>query len=585
MFTASILDAMPAELQPTEPFAWAPAAGADAEKKFSLLVVRDGEASTYPLGNSGRLSIGRATEADVRVDHRSVSREHAALYLGDTLHIEDLDSANGTRVRDVPLKPRERVEVFPDDVIDLGAVLLVVQYRRLEQRLRRSCDLAFFELRIEEECERAQRSGLSFSVARVEAEGGLGAHAIQLLLASDLEQADLVASQGASGYLILLPSVTAAEAGVRVERCVDRLTKRGLAVRTDLKHWPEDGRTAAELLGRKPVPPPPSSAPRLGNDFIVHDEVMRRVCKLLGRVADSELSVVLLGETGVGKELCAELVHDLSPRANKRFLRLNCAALSESLLEAELFGHERGAFTGAIADKPGLLESADGGTIFLDEIGDMPLATQIKLLRVLEAREVLRVGARSPRPIDIRVLAASHRDLGEHITNGLFREDLFYRLNGISVIVPPLRERIDDIEPLALHFLARYTKKGRATPSLSVASVDWLEAHFWPGNVRELRNLMERALILCEGDLVLPEHLPLDRPRSSAPPMGHRSSSAQPPGALREEVKSLERERIEHALAECQGNQRRAAEKLGLSRGALLRRLELLQIARPRKRD
>jgi transcriptional regulator with PAS, ATPase and Fis domain len=309
---------------------------------------------------------------------------------------------------------------------------------------------------------------------------------------------------------------------------------------------------------------------------------MQRTCKLLERVADSELSLMLLGETGVGKEVCAEFVHELSPRSSKRFLRLNCAALSEALLESELFGYERGAFTGAVGDKPGLLESAPGGTIFLDEVGDLPLATQVKLLRVLEAREVMRIGSRTARAIDIRVVSATHQDLNERITAGLFREDLYYRLNGISVLVPPLRERVDDIEPLARFFLDRFVKPERAKPTLTLEAIDWLEAHSWPGNVRELRNLMERAAVLCDGDRILPEHLPLDRARSLAPAPARPETGAAT-GALRDELRHLERERIENALRECQGNQRRAAEKLGISRGALLRRLELLQIARPRK--
>lgn len=573
---------MRADLLPTDPLSSGHLAVDGGDKLFSLLVVRDGETSSYPLPRTGRVLVGRAAHADVRIDHGSVSREHAALHLTDSLKIEDLGSANGTRVRDIPLDARVRVEIFPDDVIDLGTVLLVVQYRRLEQRLRRSCGFAFFELRVEEECERASVSDVPFAVARLEVDGGLGAHAVQLLLASELLQEDLITSSGAGRYELLWPGVSPADAEARLALVRQRLAQRNLRVSVQLSHWPRDGRSAAELLGRQPGAPRRERERERPSGLVVHDETMARTCKLLERVADSELRVILLGETGVGKELCAELVHALSPRADKRFLRLNCASLSESLLEAELFGYERAAFTGAVSDKPGLLESATGGTLLLDEVGDMPLATQVKLLRVIEAREVLRVGSRVPRPIDVRIISATHRDLSERITEGLFREDLFYRLNGISVIVPPLRERIDDIEPLARHFMARFAKSPRPLPSLSAAAVDALEAHYWPGNVRELRNLIERALVLCEGPAILPEHLQFDRASPSAPSLPGRSRDAAP-GDLRREVQSLERGRIEAALTACQGNQRRAAEQLGLSRGALLRRLELLQIARPRK--
>jgi DNA-binding NtrC family response regulator len=577
---------MAVDLQPTDQLSWTQQPRVGGEKTFSLLVVRDGETSTYPLPASGTVLIGRSSQANVQIDHRSVSREHAALHLGEALRIEDLGSANGTRVRDTPLTPGTQVEIFPDDVIDLGAVLLVVQYRQLEQRLRRSCDHAFFELRVEEECERAASgdANVRFALVRLDVDGGLGTHAVQLLLASELAREDLISSSGPGKYEVMLTGVSRASAEKRAELLTQGLNQRALAVRSRFLHFPSDSQKASDFLGRQPELRGSASFRAARADVVVHDESMLRVHRLLERVADSELSVILLGETGVGKEQCAELVHELSPRTGKRFLRLNCASLSESLLESELFGYERGAFTGALTDKPGLLEAASGGSVFLDEVGDMPLATQVKLLRVLEAREVLRLGARAPRAIDIRLIAATHQDLNERITDGLFREDLYYRLNGISVIVPPLRERIDDIEPLARHFLARFAKKGRTPPTLSSDAVDVLEAHSWPGNVRELRNLMERALILCDGTQIEPPHLPLDRARAhcSARPV-HAVVTRQGASTLRDEVKTLERGRIELALEECDGNQRRAAQKLGLSRGALLRRLEALQISRPRK--
>ncbi len=573
-----------ADLLPTDPLTWDDPAELKQEKTFSLLVVRDGQIASYPLPASGRLLIGRAPHADVRIDHGSVSREHAALHLGETLRIEDLDSANGSRLRELPLRPGHPAEVFPDDVIDLGAVLLVVQYRRLEQRLRRACDPAFFELRVEEACEEHRRDGSPFAVIELGVEGVLGTHAVQLLLASQLGKQDLIASKAPGSYEILLLNTSAQSADQRAEGMREQLLQRGLRVRAQVRACPRDGATIPALLGRGVEEVASISQRRPSADFVVRDETMRRVCRLLSKIADSELSVMLLGETGVGKELCAELVHDLSPRKTQPFLRLNCAALSESLLESELFGYERGAFTGATTAKAGLLEAASGGSLFLDEIGDMPLATQIKLLRVFEAKEVLRLGARTPRSVDLRIIAATHQDLSERITVGAFREDLFYRLNGISVIVPPLRERHDDIEPLAHHFLQRYAKRERKPPSLSEAAVDWLEAHAWPGNVRELRNLIERALILCEGDVLEPMHLPFDLAQvRSAFPVSEPASRPRPTSGLRDEVKHLERQRIEHALAECLGNQRRAASLLGLSRGALLRRLEQFGIPRPRK--
>jgi DNA-binding NtrC family response regulator len=524
--------------------------------------------------------IGRAHTATVRIDHGSVSREHAALHLGSTIRLEDLGSSNGTRVRDVPLAPGVQVEVFPDDVIDLGAVLLVLQYRRPGQRLRRVCHPAMLEICVEEECARASTP---FAVARLDVEGGLSPHAVQLLLASALRDDDLLAVRAPGTYEVLLREASPQEAETRIEAAAKQLALREVRVRTSLACSPRDGRDAARLLGRSTppgrvnaaAPAIPDAAADCG--LVVRDPSMVRVVRLLERVADSHLSVLLLGETGAGKEVCAELLHRLSPRAAGPMVRVNCAALPESLIDSELFGHERGAFTGAVADKPGLLESGSGGTVFLDEIGDMPLSTQVKLLRVLESKESTRVGSVKARPIDVRIVAATNRDLHEAITAGRFREDLFYRLNGISIVVPPLRERPEDIGPLAQHFAERATKPGRTPPALAPESLNWLVAQRWRGNVRELRNVIERATILCEGGTIEAQNLRGDgsgrRSRTSIPP---------PPAGLRDEVKALERERIERALDACGGNQRRAADELGISRGALLRRLAQHGFRRPR---
>jgi len=551
-------------------------------RAYALLVLADGETSTYALPETGRLLIGRSKQAEIRIDHASVSREHAAIHLGETLLLEDLGSANGTRLRGSKLPAGLAVQASPDEVIDVGQVMLVIKHRKLEQRLRPACSSAFFELRVEEECERATSAGARFVVASLAVEGELALQAIEAILGGELRQRDLLAMREPGHYELLLLDAGPDEAQERVGRAVTALRERRLRVETRLFCAPRDGVSAVTLLGRRPEPAPPSSHGLLSG-FIVVDDAMRRVRRLLERVGGSELSVILLGETGVGKEMCAELLHACSPRAGRTFLRLNCAALSETLLESELFGHERGAFTGATTDKLGLLEAANGGSLFLDEVGDMPLTTQVKLLRVLESKEILRLGSRAPRRIDVRVIAATNRDLDEQITQGLFREDLYYRLNGISVMVPPLRERPSDIEPLARHFVARRASGQRAetVPKLSEASLAWLRAQSWPGNVRELRNVVERALVLCDGAFIDPVHL------SQSPRTGAATKSSAEPAVsergLRDEVKTLERGRIEDALRAASGNQRRAAELLGLSRGALLRRLEQLGIARPRK--
>jgi two-component system, NtrC family, response regulator AtoC len=544
---------------------------------FSLLVVCAGVISTYPLEPGQRLLMGRAKHAHIRVDHASVSREHAALSVGEHVTLEDLGSANGTRIRGQALRPGAAVPIAVGDVIDLGDVLLVVQARRLEQRLNRVCSPAFFELSLEEEAERSRGAAAGVGVAQLDVAGELGARAVELLLASELGARDLVCSPKPNRYQLMFLDRESTGAEARLARMMEILSARGLSVRARLTLQPRDGDDARALLGRA------EAAPVLAHDvakyapLIVEDQAMLRVCRLLERVAQSELSVILLGETGTGKEMCAQLLHRASKRAKARLLCLNCAALPESLLESELFGHERGAFTGATHDKLGLLEAAGGGSVFLDEIGDMPLATQIKLLRVLEAKEVLRIGSRSPRPLDVRVIAATNRDLQERITAGFFREDLFYRLNGISVLVPPLRERPADIIPLARSFVARATGDGNP-PRLSDASLVFLSAQRWSGNVRELKNAVERALVLCDGPSIEPPHL-----RESVGSVAVRPE----PDGLRAEVEALERQRIEQALRDAGGSQRRAAALLGISRGALLRRLSQYKLlgARPRRRE
>jgi two-component system response regulator AtoC len=319
---------------------------------------------------------------------------------------------------------------------------------------------------------------------------------------------------------------------------------------------------------------------------VVADPVMLQLYRLVERVAASDISVLLLGETGVGKEVMAEAIHTRSPRADKPLLRLNCAALSESLLESELFGHEKGAFTGADKSKPGLLETAEGGTVFLDEIGEMPPALQAKLLRVLEERMVTRVGGLRPKPIDVRFISATHRDLGAESSRGRFRQDLFFRLNGISLVIPSLRERPAEIEALARAFLSTARGPGAPEPTLSPAAIAALKAHPWPGNVRELRNVMGRALVLSGGGTIEPEHLNLEGPRVASKPepaAGGAVQAPQPEGPLSQAIDALEKQRILDALERCGGNQSRAAKMLGISRGTLLSRLDAFGVPRPRK--
>lgn len=310
---------------------------------------------------------------------------------------------------------------------------------------------------------------------------------------------------------------------------------------------------------------------RVDDDVIAQDPAMRRLLDMARRVAQSDASVMITGESGVGKEVLARFIHRNSARASKPFVAINCAAIPEQLLESTLFGHEKGSFTGAGAQHVGKFEQAQGGTLLLDEVTEMPLLLQSKLLRVLQEREVERVGGVRPVPVDIRVLATSNRDVASEVEAGRFREDLYYRLNVFPLLLPALRERQDDILPLARAMLARHaaTQKRRVpviTPSAELA----LLAHSWEGNVRELDNVIQRALILACGDEIDAEHLYL--------PAAPARIAALPPlaGELAEtlDLKALEKQRVLDALRAANGVRRLAAEMLNMSERTLRYRLQ-----------
>jgi len=287
-------------------------------------------------------------------------------------------------------------------------------------------------------------------------------------------------------------------------------------------------------------------------------ESMKQLLALIAQVAPSRASVLILGESGTGKELVAEAIHHNSPREGKPFVRLNCAALAESLLESELFGHEKGSFTGAIGRREGRFKQADGGTLFLDEVSEIPPGLQVKLLRFLQTREFERVGGNETLKVDVRVLAATNRDLGEQIRLGRFREDLFYRLNVVTVQIPPLRERASDIPDLASFFLRRYAQEnGKNLEAFDERALDALMRYRWPGNVRELENAIERAVVLGNGAKIEAKHLP-----ANVFPEGKPSGMPLIPGAT---IYDLERFAILKTLEAMGGSTSRAATVLGIS--------------------
>ena len=570
--------------------------------RLTLLVIADGHATAHELPARGAITIGRGSRCDIVVDHPSVSRAHVVLHLDHGIEVEDTSSTNGSRVGARTLGPGERLRVEIGEAITIGDVALLLQDRGRGQRRRKLWGHDYFENRTEEECQRAETAGATFALIHAHLTPALDDDRTAELFGAVLRTTDVIGRYGSGELEVLAPGIDRAEADSRAAQLEAHLADLGISTRTGVAVYPHDGESHHALAAR--------ALARLRNVDTHTGEVrvvvaaprMRELHSLIARIAPSDISVLLLGETGVGKEVVAETLQRRSRRADGPFVKLNCAALTETLLESELFGHERGAFTGATATKLGLLESAAGGTVLLDEIGELPMAVQVKLLRVLEERAVLRVGGVTPIAIDVRFVAATHRDLAFEIGRGRFREDLYYRLAGVTLTVPPLRERQDELEPMARLFINSFCRRNQLAPipHLSHSAVEWLRGHSWPGNLRELRNLVERAVLLGRGPLILPEHLPLPVAPPSPPPAAsspaHTATSVRrvdpptaphaplpphPPAALA--TVDDERARIVAALDACAGNQTRAAVMLNISRRTLVYRLGLYGLARPRR--
>jgi two-component system, NtrC family, response regulator AtoC len=607
------------------------------------VLVMGKQLQTHWLPDTGTVILGSGADCDVRIPDPSVAPQHVRLTLGNALQLEDLGTGRVTKIREVLVVPKTPTPLAPGELVMIGSVLIIIQ-RRTSEALRRIWTHGYFEARLEEACISSERFHTRFALLRIHCDGQPAQELIEDVLANALRMVDIVGCYGPGEYEILLSDTQPDSAQIVTGRIVERFEQKGMRSRIGMACFPRDGRSADELMAR-------ATAAAVGEEGRPSDQgelaglggTMRDLHKLVERIASSTINVLILGETGVGKEGLAEMVHRLSPRGKKPFLRLNCAALSETLLESELFGHARGAFTGAVQAKPGLLETADGGTIFLDEIGELPLSMQVKLLRVIEERRVLPVGAVTARSIDVRFVMATNRDLEAEVERGAFRQDLYYRVNGVSLYIPPLRERLSEIVNLARTFIADVCEKnGRSPPSIAPDAIELLQRYSWPGNIRELRNVIERAVLLCSSGPITLEHLSVEKMSASFAPRhansggGNRSANsesppmtapalsgasrgprevepvetppkapvaaipAQPPpqekaaptedpqGSLRNnvrnQVESYERDQIMKALSSCNGNQTAAAKLLGISRRTLISRLDDYGISGPRKR-
>jgi two-component system response regulator AtoC len=564
-----------------------------------LAVYHDDPASrtrVVSLPDGAEVSFGRSRACTVHIDSERVSRNHARLVRrGSDIVIEDLGSRNGTRVNGARIEGP--TALGSGDEITVGPITAVVGVTSGVVRRHDIGEAADLDARLAAEADRGLRYQRSFALVMMQIRGPDAAIDAALdRVVAGVRPMDTIAEYSPDEYAILLPEADAS-AGLEAAGALmsaaraQRLDEEPLAVRAGVAAFPVHGTQAGELLSRAQAAlrraqaeradgavPAASAEPAPADDeLVIADPQMQRVHALVRKVADTSMTVLILGETGAGKEVVAEAVHRASARRDRPFIRLNCASIPSSLLESELFGHVKGAFTGADRTHTGYFEAASGGTLFLDEIGEMPAALQAKLLHVLEQRRITRVGDTRETAVDTRVVCATHRDLEAEARRGTFREDLYFRISMFTILVPPLRDRRSEIRRLAQYFVRQAAREqGGVPPRLSDEACVALERHDWPGNVRELRNAVERACVLQEAGVILPEHLP-DRVRETRRPTLPGVAEAAPAdGAVgvREHIAGLEREAILAAMDACGGNQTHAASRLGMSRRALIYKLE-----------
>jgi DNA-binding NtrC family response regulator len=547
-----------------------PPTGGEPGERAYLLVRRGERTEVIDVEDGDELLLGRGADATIQIDDAKASREHARIgRRGDALYIQDLGSRNGTRLNDSLLRG-ERRPLVSGDLVRIGDTEVVVARTPTVHA----------------------RARLDRELARVAAAGGGRAALVRVglvdadpraveRLAPVLAGATVVEAQEDGEYICLLADDEAV-----VTQLVARLGELAPEAEVGRARFPDDGRTAAELVARargEGTPAPAVvSAPVLPG-VVVADAAMVKVFELVRKVAPTPTTVLILGETGVGKEVVAEQLHLQSPRAPKPFLRLNCGSLPETLLESELFGHERGAFTGADRRKVGYLEAADGGTLFLDEVGELPLPMQAKLLRVIESRRFMRVGGREEIAVDVRIVSATNRDLEAEARAGRFREDLYFRLSAFVVRIPPLRERPAEVVALAELFARQFAaRQGREAPGFAGDATAALRRHGWPGNVRELRNAIEHAVVMSEGAPIRAEHLPegVRRPTAAG---GAGAGAGAGAGTMRDHLAAIEVRTIEEALAAEGGNQTRAAMRLGITRRALIYRMSKYGVGKDKR--
>jgi len=590
-----------------------PTATSAAETRLVLLVTNvmvSGGIMEFPLTGRTSFLVGRSPNADVHIEAPSVSRKHAQFNdMAGKLTLKDLGSTNGTRVNGEVIGAGP-VFVKAGDAIRFGDVIAELRAARQSRVITpRLLPAEEFEARVDAEAERCVRNQRSIGVVAIDCIDLNDAQAARVtqLVTIALRSVDAATRRGQGRFDVLVADCEKEDAIRLAERLHGELTAARIKSLVGLATYPTDVPSPESLALGAQLAMRGASSGKIGlagtgarivqigsREVVVADPEMARLYALIERVAAAPLPALIQGETGSGKEIVAEAIHNLGPRAERPLVKLNCAAVPENLLESELFGYEKGAFSDARTTKPGLIEEAEGGTLFLDEIGEMSAPLQAKLLRVVEDRRVRRVGATTEKQVDVRIVAATHQDLKLAVEESRFREDLFYRLSAVVLKVPPLRERKREIPLLAERFAVEACESGGRPPLLiNDSAAQLLTAYEWPGNIRELRNVIHAAVMMCDGDTIEARHLPPLEPSitDTIDAMSRTNEVRQSPErsrarrlTLEEELRELEKTRILEALDEAGGNQTKAAELLGMPRRTLVSKLTALGIEGPRKR-
>ncbi len=537
-----------------------------AGPQISLVVFHFEQTRVIRLVEGQGLVLGRDPSAEISISDDSISRRHASFTVSaGVVTVTDLGSTNGTKLNGVTVDKKAVVSV--GDEVTVGGVTVSIHALAPPQTPKHGVwSHDQFLAALDEEVERAHTFRRTAAVVMVHAVDPAG---LASALRAGLRSVDRLALYGDGTFELLLPELGAAQTTAFVKSLAIEGLLAGIAL------YPDDGTSSEALLetsrdalhragAQAPVQGATAEPKAQQSGLISVSPAMREIFATVGRVANSVLPVLIRGETGTGKEVLARALHDQSPRAKNRMVCINCGAIPSTLVESVLFGHEKGAFTGATASTRGVFEEADGSTVLLDEVAELSAPAQAALLRVLEAKEVRRVGANRETTVDVRVIAATHRDLDAMVKAGTFREDLMYRLNAMTLEVPSLRERPEEIGPFTERFVKlANVANGREVRGLDAESMRLLLRYPWPGNIRELRNAVEHAVVVAQGAVVKPVDLP-KRIREFASAVLQAPVDEQPvAGAdLREGVQKYEMQVILEALRACNGNRTVAARRL-----------------------